>query len=411
MTDLARTRSDAERSAPHPASRHALIVGAGIGGLTAAVALRTIGWRATILERNLQLQEVGAGISLWPNAVHALTALGLRRALDAVSVIQQHAMVYTWQGAPLGPSLGAQFEAEFGAPLVTMHRAALQKLLIAAAGADSLMLNSTCAAVELDVDRARARLHDGSTADGDILIGADGIHSTVRRAIFGHTSSTYTDYTAWRGVVPVDDALRPRIATGEFLGPGSLFGIATLGGSQVYWWASRRCPERDRARPELEKNQLMQHWGRWADPIPDLLDATPAEAIIRTPLHALPPLRTLSLGRIALIGDAAHPMLPHLGQGACQAIEGAVELAAALTAQTDPAAALSRYGVRRARRTASVVRKTQQVARIAHLRNPLVASLRNAALRATSPLQRNQAHPPNRRLRRHRRSGHRERHG
>ena len=294
-------------------------------------------------------------------------------------------MFRTWRGAPLGPSLGAQLEAEFGAPLVTMHRAALQKLLIEAAGADSLMLDSTCEAVDANVDCARAHLDDGRTVGGDILIGADGIHSIVRRAAFGQTSSAYAGYTAWRGVVPIDDALQPRIAYGEFLGPGSLFGIASLGGSQVYWWASRRCPERVRAHPELEKHQLLQHWGRWADPIPDLLDATPAEAIIRTPLHALPSLRTLSLGRIALTGDAAHPMLPNLGQGACQAIEDAVELSAALTAETDVTTALSDYGVRRAKRTATVLRKTQHIARLAHLRNPPTAALRNAVLRATSP--------------------------
>jgi 2-polyprenyl-6-methoxyphenol hydroxylase-like FAD-dependent oxidoreductase len=385
MTDVTRTPSHAEPPKSEPEQRHAVIVGGGISGLAAAAALRQIGWRVTVLERSPQLREVGAGVSLWPNAVHALAALGLCRPLEEAPFIQQDVRLLTWRGTPLGPSIGAhQIQAEFGAPLLMVHRAALQALLIAAAGSDTLLLGTSCLGFEHNFHRASARLGDRSTVDGDILVGADGVDSIVRQAIFRHTACTYSGYTTWRGVVPVDDALKPRIAGGQFLGPASLFGIASLGGSQVYWWASRRCPESDGGRQEQEKTQLLQHWGHWADPIPDLLDATPAEAIIRTPLQALPPLHNLTLGRIVLIGDAAHPIMPDLGQGACQAIEDALELAAALKDESNLASALSRYNVRRRRRTAIAVRRARRMSRIAHLRNPVAIGLRNAVLRATS---------------------------
>jgi 2-polyprenyl-6-methoxyphenol hydroxylase-like FAD-dependent oxidoreductase len=371
-------------------ARHAVVVGGGIGGLATAVALRQTGWRVTVVERSAQLREVGAGISLWPNAIHALWMLGLKPPLQAAATVQEDARIRTWQGKPLAPPLGARLQGEFGAPPLMLHRAALQNLLIAAARPDRLLLGSACVAVEQDAGGARAHLDDGSAVEGDIIVGADGIHSLVRNAAVGAVSPQYSGYTAWRGVVPVDESLLVRIRDGEYFGPGCLFGMASLGGSLVYWWASRRCPERPGDprddlgdRPEREKTQLLRQWGSWVDPIPDLLDATPAHAIIRTPLDTVAPLRNLNVGRIAFVGDAAHAMMPNLGQGACQAIEDAAELAQELDSEPDVTTALARYSTLRSRRTAAVVRRSRQMSVVAHLNSPIASAIRNAALRAT----------------------------
>jgi 2-polyprenyl-6-methoxyphenol hydroxylase-like FAD-dependent oxidoreductase len=183
--------------------------------------------------------------------------------------------------------------------------------------------------------------------------------------------------------MPVDESLRARIPDGEYFGRGRLFGMSGLGGSLVYWWASRRGAERPGDRPEWEKTQLVRQWGAWVDPIPDLLDATPAHAIIRTPLDTVAPLRSLSLGRIAFVGDAAHAVMPNLGQGACQAIEDAVELAQGLDSEPDIVAALARYSALRSRRTAAVVRRSRQMSVVAHLSSRVASGIRNLALRAT----------------------------
>jgi 2-polyprenyl-6-methoxyphenol hydroxylase-like FAD-dependent oxidoreductase len=185
--------------------------------------------------------------------------------------------------------------------------------------------------------------------------------------------------------VPLDDTLRGRITSGESFGRGSLFGVARLNGSQAYWWAGSRLAESDGDEPAVEKSSLLHSFSGWHAPIPELIAATPQEAIIRTCLYDRHPLGRLNVGRIALAGDAAHPMLPNLGQGACQAIEDAVVLCDELAATDDVAVALARYSARRSRHTAGVVKASRQMSRIAHLRNPLAAGLRNTLLRVSPP--------------------------
>jgi 2-polyprenyl-6-methoxyphenol hydroxylase-like FAD-dependent oxidoreductase len=217
---------------------------------------------------------------------------------------------------------------------------------------------------------------------GAVAIGADGLHSRVRTALAHDGPPRYAGITAWRGVVPLDDALGRRISGGETFGRGSLFGVAALNGSQVYWWASMRCGESRGDAPRAERSSLLRTFAEWHDPIPELVAATPADAIIRTCLYDRPALGRFSDRRIALVGDAAHPMLPNLGQGACQAIEDALVLGEELAA-SDVVAALERYGARRAEHTADVARASRQMSRVAHLRSPLAAGLRNTLLRAS----------------------------
>ena len=177
---------------------------------------------------------------------------------------------------------------------------------------------------------------------------------------------------------------RSRISGGESFGHGSLFGVARINGSQAYWWASVKLRESDGGEPAAEKSALLEAFSDWHDPIPELVAATPPSAIIRTCLYERPALERLSVGRIALAGDAAHPMLPNLGQGACQAIEDAVVVADELAASDDVVAALTRYSVRRARHAANVVKASRQMSRVAHLHNPVTAELRNTLMRVST---------------------------
>jgi 2-polyprenyl-6-methoxyphenol hydroxylase-like FAD-dependent oxidoreductase len=363
----------------------ALVIGAGIGGLAAGLALQQAGLDVLVLERAPELWEIGAGIALWPNAVKALRRLGIGDAVEGAGAPAHAAAFRNWRGAQLGSSITNQLQGRFGAPLVIVHRARLQAVMRRALGSGAIRLGAGCAAVAQDENRATVRLTDGAVEQAAVVIGADGVHSGVRAELFAERPPRYAGITAWRGVVPLDDALRDRLCSGESFGRGLLFGVAGLNGSQAYWWASARRRESDGDEPAAEKASLLRAFSRWHAPIPELVAATPAEAIIRTRLYERASLARLSAGRVALAGDAAHPMLPSLAQGGCQAIEDAVVLADELAATSDVVAALRRYSARRAQHTAAVVKASHRMSRVAHLRNPLAAGLRDGLLRATPP--------------------------
>jgi 2-polyprenyl-6-methoxyphenol hydroxylase-like FAD-dependent oxidoreductase len=363
--------------------RRAIVVGAGIGGLTAARALHAAGFELLVVEQAGELREVGAGISLWPNAVNALHTLGLRQRVEARGAPADEAGLFTWQGTTLAAAHADQFQSRFGAPLLVLHRAELQTVLFATIDRDSLRLGTTCVAIEQLDERVAVHLDDGSVEQAELVVGADGIHSRVREDVFGATPIRYSGFTAWRGVVPLDPMLSERLAPGEFLGPGSLFGMARLNGNQAYWWASARMSNNDGSERSEEKAELVRRLGDWREPIPELIAATPDGSVIRTPLYERTPLPRLAAGRVAVVGDAAHPMLPSLGQGACQAIEDAAELGSALGRAGDVPAALAAYSRRRAKRTAVVVRASRQMARIAHLESPVAVAVRNGLMHMT----------------------------
>jgi 2-polyprenyl-6-methoxyphenol hydroxylase-like FAD-dependent oxidoreductase len=360
----------------------ALVIGAGIAGLATAIALQRAGRDVLVLERAPQPREIGAGISLWPNAVKALRRLGVGDAVEAAGAPAKNAAFRSWRGGQLGASITPRLQGRFGAPLVLVHRARLQAVMRRALAPDAVRFGAECAALEHDGSKVTVLLVGGGVERGAVVIGADGLHSRVRTALLDDGLPRYAGITAWRGVVPLDDTLGRRVSGGETFGRGSLFGVAALNGSQVYWWAAMRCPESGGDAPPAERSSLLRAFAEWHDPIPELVAATPADAIIRSPLYDRPALRRLSVGRVALVGDAAHPMLPNLGQGACQAIEDAVVLGEEL-AGSDVVAALERYGARRAEHTADVARASRQMSRVAHLRSPLAAGLRNTVLRVT----------------------------
>jgi 2-polyprenyl-6-methoxyphenol hydroxylase-like FAD-dependent oxidoreductase len=248
-----------------------------------------------------------------------------------------------------------------------------------------LELGREAVTVEQDEAGALVRFSDGSAERGDVVIGADGIRSRIRAAVVGDGEPCYAGYTGWRAVVAMSASLADDMLLGESWGRRSLFGVARLGGSQAYWWASVRTSEESGDAPAEERDALLRRFRAWHPSVPALIDATVPEAIIRTSLYDRKPSRRWTDGRLALLGDAAHPMLPNLGQGACQAIEDALVLADVLRSEADPARALAAYGAIRTKRANAIVRRSRQMARVAHLANPLAVGVRNMLLRGSSP--------------------------
>ncbi len=359
-----------------------VIVGAGIGGLSAAIALRRRGIAAAVLERAAALHEVGAGILLWPDAMRVLHQLELGAAVERAGAVATHDALRSSHGALLaGGSADGPASRSEGPPVV-VHRGLLQSILLPALDRGVLRLGAECVGVVQDGAGATVRLADGSTERGDVVVGADGLHSRVRASLVRDGRPRYSGYVAWRGVVPLDRRLADRLRPGESWGRGELFGAAVLGGNQAYWWASARADEHASGSPAEEKAAVTRRFGSWHEPIPELVDATPEQAIVRSCLYGRPAPACWSAGRVGLLGDAAHPMLAGLGRGACLAIEDAAALAEVLGSDPDAAAALKAYGARRAPLAAVATRRSREVARLAHLHNPLVVLLRDALVRA-----------------------------
>jgi 2-polyprenyl-6-methoxyphenol hydroxylase-like FAD-dependent oxidoreductase len=334
-----------------------------------------------VLEQATEMREVGAGVLLWPNAMRVLQRLEVGAAIEDAGAVAANAAFRSSRGAPLGAGLAERVVARVDAPTVVVHRGLLQTILLAALDQHVLRLGARCVGVAQDAEGATVSLADGSTEHGDLVVGADGLHSQVRTVLVGDGRPRYSGYTAWRAIVPLDRSLADRLRPGESWGRGCLFGVAMLGGSQAYWWASARTGEGVGGSPVEEKAAVERRFRIWHDPIPELIDATLEQAIVRTCQYDRPPLRHWSAGRVGLLGDAAHPMLASLGQGACQAIEDAAALGDAVGAGADVTSALRASGVRRAPRAAAVARRSHKVARLAHLRHPLAVAARDAFLR------------------------------
>lgn len=360
-------------------TRRALVVGAGIGGLAAAIALRRAGLEVRVFERTAAIREIGAGLSLWANAIRALEWLGVADAIRRESVPYEIGGLRAFDGSVISDVAAADLTRRLGTPVIVLHRADLHAALLAALPGDAVQLDAACTGIEEDAAGVAVKLADGRVEAGDLVVGADGLHSVVRAALHGPKPPRYAGCTAWRAVVDFRDAVR---AT-ETWGHGRLFGQIPISGGRVYWYAARTTPQGGTS-PDPTR-ELLDLFRGWHAPIEALVRAAPASGILRTDLFDRKPLRQWGRGRVTLVGDAAHPMTPFLGQGGCQAIEDAVVLGDRLARSRDVASALRAYEAERVRRANAFVVRSRRAGQLARLRNPLLVWLRNAALRRIPP--------------------------
>ena len=346
--------------------RSAIVVGAGIGGLAAGIALRGSGWEVAVLERAPELRPLGAGLSIWPNGVAALRSLGVGTVCDSPEVAPSDGALRRADGSELAGFDPAEIERRFGAPLVGVHRGDLQEALLDRLGAPPRT------GTEVDaVGAGTVRLAGGEQLEADLIVGADGLRSTVRDWTIGPEKPVDSRITAWRGVAPgLSD-----VPAGEWWGSGCVAGLLPLSGDRTYWYVAYRGPEGDGA-------ELDRRVAEFGSPVGDAVAATEPAARLCHRLFDRPPAERWSRGPVTLLGDAAHPMLPFLGQGACSALEDAVALAAALDGRTDAEAALADYEGARRPRTAGLVKGSRQAARIALVPAP-IRPLRNFAVAHT----------------------------
>jgi 2-polyprenyl-6-methoxyphenol hydroxylase-like FAD-dependent oxidoreductase len=348
----------------------AIVVGAGIGGVTAAVALQRCGWQVTVLERAPEVGEVGAGISVWPSAVAVLEELGVK-GVEKASVQSKPAGMRRPDGRWVVSA------ADLGVELpVMIHRAQLHELITAeftpeshtkpygmsAAGAPAVTVRTGCEVTTVEQDA------DGVTVNGelraDLLVAADGIRSAVRGALYPqYKGPRYSGFSAYRGIADVDSD----DGGGETWGRGQLFGFARLIDGRFYWYGTANQPAGTTSAPNV--------FTSWHDPIPKLIAGS--EKVLQNDIYDLTlPLVPFVQGRIVLLGDAAHAMTPNLGRGACSAIEDAGALARHLQGD-ELTQALRAYDSERRPATTKLVKRSRALGRVAQVENPVLRATRD----------------------------------
>jgi 2-polyprenyl-6-methoxyphenol hydroxylase-like FAD-dependent oxidoreductase len=362
--------------------RRVAIVGAGIAGLAAAIALRDGGVEVEIVERRETLTEIGAAISIWPNALAACEALGIAEAIHDIGAPEMQGGARTSDGRWLARADDALIARYLGGPSVLLHRAELQIVLLEAARDVPLRLGTACVEIFQDPSGAGIRLGDGRMLEADAVIGCDGIWSRVRTAQGDHSRPTYSGLTGWRAIIDNPGWVEEGWISA---GAGNQFLASPMSRSRLFLATAVHLNEGEGATISDPSAFLRDSFRTWHGPIGALLEATPASSWIATDFYHRTPPRWMAHGRIALAGDAAHPMTPDLGQGGCQALEDAVILGRCFSVNGDVEAAIRHYEARRLGRVRRVVSASARIGRVMSTESRFQAGLRNQALRMTPP--------------------------
>ena len=362
-----------------------MVIGAGIGGLAAAAGLCAAGWDVTVCERARSLEPVGVALALAPNGLRALDAIGAGDALRALAVPQELGIRRCDGRWLMRSTTGRMISDRFGDPVILLPRAAVIDALAARIPGGVLSLATEVTSLKSGGKAAARVATTAGELDADLVVAADGIGSASRSALFpGHPGLRYAGFTTWRLLTgPVTG----QVPMAESWGRGTVFGVMPLSDGRIYCYAA--APADPGARADDELPELVRLFGRWHEPIPGLLAITRRQDVLRHDVAELAtPLPSFHCDRAALLGDAAHPMTPNLGQGACQALEDAAVISR-LAAGTGPDAVtgmLARYTAARLPRTTDVVRWSHRAATMTTWASPPAVAFRNTVARLTGTL-------------------------
>lgn len=357
-----------------------LIIGGGIAGLTAALALRQRGIGATVYEAAPQILPVGAGIWMAPNAMQVFERLGLAARIDAGGVPLQAIELVDGQMRPLMRTDQARIRARFGYGTTAIRRATLQGLLLAEVGPAHVQLGKVCTALAEDAAGVTATFADGSVVRAAFVVAADGLRSPIRERLFPGVRPGGTGHLVWRGMSAVQLTPRFKRAIREAWAGGLRFGFSEIEDGLVDWFAA--VPGSFGGERAGLLARLQAAFAGFAYPVPAILAAATEAAIIKNEVLDIDPLPRWHRGRVCLIGDAAHAATPYMGQGGCQAVEDAYALALSLSQHpADPAAAFTAMQRLRHAKAHRIVRGSRIMGRVGYLSGPL-GTLRNAAIRA-----------------------------
>jgi 2-polyprenyl-6-methoxyphenol hydroxylase-like FAD-dependent oxidoreductase len=360
-----------------------IVAGAGVGGLTTAIALRARGFEVELLEAAPRSRTGSGGLGIASNATKVLTALGVDLAKAGVGRVCERFQLRTARGRPLRELPLASIADELGSPIVNVRRAVLVALL-----RDFLADTPIHYGAEVvRHDRAGAGVSitcaDGQTHTGDVLVGADGIGSVVRAQSVGPEPVNEYGYVCWIAAVPFAHPRLPPGAAAHYWGSGQRFGLIDIGDGHAYWWGTKNARPRHSRLWTGAKEEILRCFEGWAEEVRQAIALTPATDIVTVPAQDRAFLASWGDGPVTLVGDAAHPMLTSLSQGAGAAIEDGYTLAHHLATEADPVTALRRYEDERRDRARWLVTASRRLSRLEQIENPIAARLRNLAFRLT----------------------------
>jgi len=340
----------------------AVVIGAGIGGLSAAIALRQAGYSVEVYERTRKLRPAGAGISLWSNGIKVLNRLGLGKEVAAIGGTMNRMEYKNPAGETLNEIDLLPLVKRVGQRPYPVSRTDLQTMMLEAFGPEDVHLGCKCVGVEEDADSVTAILEDGRRITGDVLIGADGIRSTVRKYVTGEeVQPRYAGYVNWNGLVPASDDLCEADNWAIYVGDSQRASMMPVGGDRFYYFFGSPRPFGTKTEPEAIRDELAETFKGWAAPVQRLIETLDPTETNRLEISDIDPLKKLVKGRVALLGDAGHATTPTLGQGGCQALEDSEILSRFLVSTNISVEdALQRYEAERKERTAELVLKARK---------------------------------------------------
>ena len=340
----------------------AIIIGSGIAGLATGISLRQAGYEVEIYEKASKLTPAGAGISLWSNGIKFLNKLGLGKEVAAIGG-QMNRMEYrNHQGELLNDINLLPLIKQVGQRPYPVSRTDLQDMMLNAFGKKDVHLGMRCISIEQDENSATAIFTDGTTATGDILIGADGIHSVVRNYIGEkNVELRYAGYVNWNGLVEASPDLGESDVWVIYVGDGKRASMMPVGNNRFYFFFGCPQPQGTKVEPQNIRAELAKTFAGWAQPVQNLIQKLDQKRVNRLEINDIDPLRHIVKGRVGLVGDSAHAATPTLGQGGCQAMEDAEVLCRYLvTTNISVEDALKRYETERKERVAQLMLKARK---------------------------------------------------
>lgn len=340
----------------------AIIIGAGIGGLTTGIALKRAGYQIELYDRVRELRPAGAGISLWSNGVKVMNALGLGDEIHKIGGEMNRMTYLSKENEALNDIDLLPLIDQVGQRPYPVSRSELQSMLLEQLGKEYVKLETKCIGVKEEGNQVTAIFEDGSTATGDVLIGADGVHSVLRNYVTQQKPEPrYADYVNWNGLVDASPELADKHSWVIYVGDGKRASMMPVGGDRFYYFFGVPMEKGTVVEPKDRRDELATLFQGWPEPVQNLIQKLNPLETNRLEIHDLDPLEKLARGRVVLVGDAGHATTPTLGQGGCQAMEDAEILCRYLvTTNISVEDALQRYESARKERTARLVLKARQ---------------------------------------------------